>query len=80
MSFCIASALAQNIDDPLDLDYLEEDEDIACEDLPEAFMKYDEDIQLDRQAVKSTLSDLVAFLQNASDNKKLNGAELLKND
>ena len=72
--FFIASALAQNSNDPLDLDYMEED--IACEDLPEALMKYNLDTQLDRMAVKSTLSDLVSLLQKGSDEKQLAHSEL----
>ena len=74
--FFIASALAQDNSDPFELDYMEED--IACEDLPEVFMNYDEDIQLDRQAVKSTLSQLSSFLQSAPDEEPFAHSELSK--
>lgn len=65
--FFIASALAQDIYDPLGLDM---EEDITCEDLPKALMEYNQKIRLDRLAAKSTLSDLVSFLQQAAVNKE----------
>ena len=64
-------------DDLEDLGYLES-EDIACEDLPEAFNKYIDDVQLDQMSMQKTLASLVQFLRKTSEQGRLVEAELLK--
>ncbi|MCZ0932200.1 MAG: hypothetical protein OXJ52_03495 [Oligoflexia bacterium] len=75
IAFFTAFSFAQ--DDSEDLDYFET-EDIACEDLPEAFNKYTEDVQLNQISMQKALTSLVQFLRKTSEQGRLVEAELLK--
>lgn len=54
-----------------------EEEDIACQDLPQALNRYNNDIQLERYSVKSTLRSLSSFLESVSQQEALDQRELL---
>ena len=54
-----------------------EPEDISCENLPESFKKYDEDRNLNQNALKDSLAGTVKFLKEHAKNK-ISGAEVLK--
>ena len=55
----------------------EEEEEIACENIPEALSAYNQDVQLERYSFKSTLKELSFFLKNFSDENQLDKSELL---
>ena len=53
-------------DDVEYLDIFEEQEDIACENLPEAFKKYNEDRNLNQAAMERSLSHTIKTLKDIS--------------
>ena len=60
-----------------DLDLLES-EDIACEDLPSAFNKYRDDVQLNQLSLQKSLSSTAQFLRETSKHGKVVKEELLE--
>ena len=63
-----------------EFDIFEEQEDIACEDLPEAFKKYSEDRNLNQAAMERSLSRTIQTLKDISkqkSNSKENLSELI---
>ena len=53
-------------------------EDIACEDLPSAFDKYRDDVQLNQFALQQALSNVTQFLKESSQHEKPVKEELLE--
>ena len=74
--FFVFSSLAQQEDkdtsDGGDFD----EESISCENLLEAFRKYNADTQLNRSSVTSTLLHLAKFLRDVSERSHLKQSEL----
>lgn len=75
--FFILSALAQTNDSNF-FDNNQDEEIIACENLPEALTKYNQNIQLDRYSLKSALSEVSSFLKDASQKKQFARSKLLE--
>ena len=73
--FCIFFSSAQ--DELDDIDYLKS-EDIACEDLPEAFNKYQEDSHLNQVAFQKALAGTAEFLKKSSKEGQFVKQDLLK--
>ena len=59
------------------LGYLES-EDIACEDLPSAFNKYEDDVELNQLSLQRLLSRTAEFLRNVSKDGQIVKEELLE--
>ena len=74
-----SSILAQEeeLEDDFLEDYLGVQEDIACEDLPESFNTYQQDIQANDLSNQKALRSTVRFLRQASEEELLNKQELL---
>ena len=56
----------------------EEEEDIACKDLPTALNRYNQDVQLNQQSLKFALRRLADFLRSISDDNKVVRSKLFK--
>ena len=56
----------EGLDDEMFDDLFGQQEDIACEDLPEAFKKYDEDRNLNQTAMEKSLSQTIKTLRAIS--------------
>jgi len=65
LSLLFFISFASSQDDEF-FDIFEEQEDIACEDLPEAFKKYDEDRKLNQMAMESSLAQAIKSLKEIS--------------
>ena len=55
-----------------------EEEEIACEDLPSVFSKYEEDVQLSQLSFQRTLRSLTHFLKTSSEEGQFVKEELEK--
>lgn len=74
--FFVFSSLAQPEDQdfPDDADF--DEESISCENLLEAFRRYNADAQLDRSSVTSALLHLAKFLRGVSERSQIQKSEL----
>ena len=61
-----------------ELSDLFESEDIACEDLPSAFNKYRDDVQLNQLSLQKALSSTAKFLKETSKKGKVVEEELIE--
>ena len=78
LSSSISFAEEDDLEDDFLEDYLEETKDIACEDLPEAFNVYQQDIQANDLSIQKALRSTTQFLKKVSEEDLLDKQELLK--
>lgn len=65
---CFAGSSFSQEEDELDIyDLFEEPEEIACEDLPETFKKYNEDRSLNQKAMERSLTNTVQTLKEIAE-------------
>ena len=77
ISMFVFSTLAQS-DNFFGNEPFEEEEDIACKDLPTALNRYNQDVQLNQQSLKFALRRLADFLRSISDDNKVVRSKLFK--